>query len=385
LTDGNDWQAQEAFMRIAAVLFSALLSLSLSACSPPLTQGKGLIPKDAAALPLHIGGRVLKEADGYAHQWPGVYFEARFSGNSLLAHFNDPTGRYKLSIDDGPPTHINRPGVTDYRLSGLGQGQHHVRLEKTSESFHETGRFGGFYVPQAKSVLPAPEPHTRQIEFIGDSYTSGFANTLNQHKCDDGDAERAGDTSLTFGPLIAHHYKADYQINAYSGIGVVRNYSAMRDVPVIPELYENTLFSPPTYERAGWHPPIIIIALGGNDYSEPFTPDARWKTVKDIRPDFITGYVTFIKRVRQLNPTATLIVMQFGDGRAYGNPHTVEDDTEVVRRLRADGDTRIMLYNTGGHLQQTACYSHLNLEDNRRVAAGLISYIDAHPDFWQGQ
>lgn len=222
-------------------------------------------------LPMNIGGRVLAEsmgAHGLNYQWPAVYFESRFTGDHVTVRFDDFSNNFNLIVDGKLLMIALKPGKNDWNIDHLGAGPHSIRLEKRSETQYATGQFGGFYVPDTAAILPAPH-HSRQIEFIGDSLTVGYGNTSAFSQCTPEEIFETTDSQQGFGPLTAKHFDADYQINAFSGLGMVRNYDG-REHPKyhMPMLYDRAIFDDPApAKQPDWHSQVIVIGIGGNDFS----------------------------------------------------------------------------------------------------------------------
>ncbi len=311
-------------------------------------------------------------------QWPGIYVEAEFGGPEILVRFDNTTDAFTILIDDEAAAKIVKPGDKLYRLSGLAKGWHHIRIEKNNESQDTTGNFSDMWVgPKEDFRWSVPRP--RQIEFIGDSYTVGYGNTSSKQQCTKDEIWATTDTQQAFGPLTAKHYNADYQINAYSGRGIVRNYDGFIGDP-LPALYPYALFDDKTeYNDPSWQPQIIMIALGGNDFSTPVHAGEKWATQEDLRADYITSYVTFVKTLRARHPNASFILAD------YGEPEIISDIAEVIKRLNADSETRVAPFSAGSGFELTACDYHLNTADDKRISATLIAYLDAHPELWQGK
>jgi lysophospholipase L1-like esterase len=343
---------------------------SLSAASPSGT-----------ALAVHIGGRTTSP-DGkplFTHQWPGVYWESRFTGAEVTAEFADPVNILHISIDGKLIDPVTKPGNSGIRISGLSDGPHDIRVEKATESQSVPATFKGFFVPQLENAQPLHIPRPRQIEFIGDSYTVGYGNTSSKRQCTKDEIWATTDTQQAFGPLTAKHFNADYQINAFSGRGIVRNYDGFIGDP-LPALYPYALYDGKSeYNDPTWQPQIIMIALGGNDFSTPVHAGEKWHSLEDLRADYIASYVTFVKNLRARHPKASFLLAD------YGEPEIISDITEVIKRLNADGETRIAPFNAGSGFELTGCDYHLNTADDKRISATLIAYIDAHPELWQGK
>ncbi|MCR6657793.1 MAG: hypothetical protein NVV72_00055 [Asticcacaulis sp.] len=114
-------------MRLALPLLLAFLMAPAFAGTPVGT-----------ALPLHIGGRVVAvsaddPAQGYRHQWPGTYFEARFKGTEVHLRLNDEVNRFNVYVDGRVVNTPSRPGEGDILLGPFPPGEHTIRAEKLSE------------------------------------------------------------------------------------------------------------------------------------------------------------------------------------------------------------------------------------------------------------
>ncbi len=334
------------------------------------------------ALPVHIGGRVLLNAsDGeWLHAWPGTYFEASFKGTAVTVRLNDGVNKLDIYIDGVRVDSETKPGRGDIELGPLPDGMHTIRLEKRTEAAWTYAGFGGFFVPDAADVLPAPQARPRQIEFIGDSYTVGYGNTSASRTCPGDGVWATTDTSEAFGPLTAKHYDADYQINAISGHGIVRNYGGGDGDPV-PVAYPFTLIDHQVqYNDTSWQPQIIVIGLGTNDFSTPLHDGEKWKTRDDEHADYETTYVSFVQTLRARNPNAAFILMATDqvDGEIQS------EVKNVIARLKASGETRVDFIPMN-NLSFGGCDWHPTTEDDKTVSNLLVAYIDAHPELWQGK
>jgi lysophospholipase L1-like esterase len=335
-------------------------------------------------LPLHIGGRVATTSDGrhplYRYQWPAVYFEASFEGSEVSARVADDTNRLRILIDGQPSVVLDRPGTVEHKIANLTEGRHTIRLEKLNESQNGTGTFEGFYIPASGKALPAPS-RPRQIEFVGDSDMVGYGNTSTTRECTDEELFLSTDSQKAYGPQVAHRFNADYQINAYSGIGVVRNYDSTRQDMSMRSLYPRVLFdSPLVYKNDAWKPQIIVVGLGGNDFVPAVKSDGRWKDQQALRKDFDKAYAEFLRTLRKKNPDAffLLFVLETYDTDYAGGNQL------AVKTLREEGDKRIHLL-AYPKVEITACHWHPSLKDHQAMAEVVSAYIAAHPEFWQGK
>lgn len=333
------------------------------------------------ALPMHIGGRaILDTSDGqWLHAWPGTYFEANFKGQHVTVRFNDGVNKLDIWLDGKLVDTESKPGQHDIELGPMPDGNHTVRVEKRTEAAWTFAGFGGFYVPDAADVLPAPPARPRQIEFIGDSYTVGYGNTSATRTCAGDDVWATTDTQLAFGPLTAKHYGADYQINAISGHGIVRNYNGGAGDPV-PVAYPFGLIDGKTpYTDANWQPQIIAIGLGTNDFSTPLNPGEKWATRDAEHADYEATYVKFVQTLRARNPNAFFLLM----ATDQVNGEIQAEVKNVIAALKSQGESRIDFLPMN-NLSFGGCDWHPTTADDKVVSDLLIAYIDAHPDLWQG-
>jgi hypothetical protein len=333
-------------------------------------------------LPLHVGGRVSVAADderpAYRYQWPGVYFEAAFEGSAVYARIADHKNRLRILVDGQTIVELERPGTIEHRIDNLPEGRHTIRLEKLTESQDDIGAFEGFLIPASGKALRAA-PRSRQIEFIGNSDMVGYGNTSASRECTDEELFLSTDTQQAYGPLVANRFGADYQINAYSGIGVIRNYDDMKPELSMTTLYPRVLFdAPEPYQDEGWAPQIIVVGLGGNDFVPAVKPGGRWKNQQALLKDFEVAYTAFLQELRRENPEAfiLLVVLETFDA------DYVAGNRSAIKALQQEGDQRIDLL-TYPQLENTGCHWHPSLKDHRTMADLVSGYIAARPELWQ--
>lgn len=366
------WPSQGNLMKpFKALLLATVFALSI----PAFAQ---------TSLPVHIGGRVATSSDGkhfsYRYQWPALYFEAAFEGSEVSVHVADDTNRLRILVDGQPSAVLDRPGTVQHKIGNLTEGRHTIRLEKLTESQKDTGAFEGFYIPASGRALPV-EPRARQIEFVGDSDMVGYGNTSTTRECTDEELFLSTDSQQAYGPRVAKHFNADYQVNAYSGIGVVRNYDGTKPDMSMPMLYPRVLFDDPAaYQDNAWKPQIVVVGLGANDFVPPVKAGGRWKDQQALRKDFDKAYAEFLRKLRKQNPDAfiLLFVLESYDADYAAGNHL------AVKTLQEAGDKRIHLL-AYPKVEITACHWHPSLKDHAALADTVIAYVAAHPELWQGK
>jgi len=330
------------------------------------------------ALPFVVGGRVVQDATGLTYQWPGVYFEAAFTGGSVFFRVGAGDQILHLLVDGRQVGELVQPDAGLYRITGLERAAHRVRIEVVSEHQAAPARFGGFALDPDGVAGTVPR-RTRRIEFIGDSHTVGYGAALDRRDCTTEEVWASTDNSLAFGPLTARRYQADYQINAISGRGMVRNYAGAA-LPTLPLAYPHALLDGATpYDATDWAPQVVVVDLGTNDFSTPLAAGEPWASREALRTDFEATYVRFVQMLRARHGGAFLILL---------TPPSAEDEIavsvgRVAERLKAAGEQRLAVLSTGP-LAFTACDWHPSRRDHEQIAGVLAAFLDARPQVWSG-
>jgi lysophospholipase L1-like esterase len=358
-----------------AVVLLCLLGLDAALAKTLHVTPVKSLPADVRALPMSTGGRV----QNFTYQWPAVYFEATFAAAPVYFTVGPGDAILHVRVDDEPVVSLVKPAAGSYRVDGLNQGTHTIRVEVASENQAAPASFRGFALPPDGKALDS-RARARQIEFIGDSYTVGYGNISPTRECTTDEVWAATDTSQGFGPIVARRYDADYQINAISGRGIVRNWDGTPGDP-LPVAYPFVLFDKKTaYKDDRWRPQIIVIELGTNDFSTALHPQERWKSRDALHADFEATYIRFVKQLRAKNPKAFFILMA-SDG---ADGEIQAEVQKVLKQLQAAGEQRIDFIPMNG-LAMTGCHFHPSTADDKTVADSLIRFIEGHPQLWRGE
>ena len=359
-------------MRKINFVISSLFCVALFANAEGL--GKPLV--------VHAVGRVLEEKSAsdeisYRYSWPGIYFEAAFTGTAVDIKLDDDQNILNIIVDDQPEIVLTKPGKTVYSVKNLSPGAHKIRLEKRTETQSSTGRFEGFYISE-KSLPGKIKAPKRRIEFIGDSFTVGYGNTAPSRDCTNDQVFETTNTQLGFVPRVAKFFQADYQVNASSGFGIVRNYNGTSPDKSLPTLYPYTLNDTSSLYKHNWKPQIIVIGLGTNDFSTKINPGERWASREALRNDYVETYKSFIKSLREKNPKAHFILS--ASDRFDGEIQTHVE--KVIADLKARGETKIdsVFFSD---LEYTGCHHHPSVKDDEAVAKLLVDKISANPAWWK--
>jgi lysophospholipase L1-like esterase len=285
----------------------------------------------------------------------------------------------RVLIDGEPVATLVKPAPGVYEIGNLPQREHTVRIESLSESQDAPNVFGGFKFAKGTRPLPPPAARSRQVEFIGDSHTVGYGNTSATRTCTEPEVWATTDSSVTFGAKIARHYDADYQINAISGRGIVRNYDGSPGDP-LPIAYPFTLLdNAARFKSASWHPQVIVIALGTNDFSTPLNAGEKWATRDALHADYEATYSKFLAELRARNPGAFVFIW----ATDLAEREIQIEARKVVEQRKSGGDTRIDFVPIDG-LTMSGCDWHPSVADDDVIAAKLIPLIDARNP-WAGR
>lgn len=334
----------------------------------------------------HTAGRVRRTATGSVrYSWPGVYFEGRFRGTGVGIVLDDSDNDYDLQIDGTTAATLVTPGRTTYWVDSLPDTGHSVRLVKRTESPWAAGRFGGFVAAPGGAVLAGPRARSRQLEFIGDSFTAGYGNASGTRDCSaNGGVSRNSNADLAFGALTARRLDADYQLNAYSGLGMVRNYNGGSPGTDFRTYYDRALLNVDGdvwRKPRTWRPRVVVIGLGINDFSTPLNPGERWTTQDELAAAYETAYHAFLDKLRARYGPGTFIVVS----ATYLSNTTAFARTarRVVQERDRRGDDRVRYwYYDDPGLDRLGCDWHPSLNDHRIISGLLDDYLATLPLLW---
>lgn len=350
-----------------------------------------LIPGAAVAAPAapdapdltataHTAGRVVASGGTWQHAWPGVYVEGRFRGTGVGVVLDDATGDYDVAVDGRTVATLVTPGSTTYRVTGLAAGDHTVRVVKRSEVPWATSTFGGFVPVDGSQVLPAPPARDLQLEFAGDSYTAGYGNTSTSRECTGDQVTRTTNADLSFGALTARALGADYQLNAFSGRGMVRNYAGGEPGTSYRTYEDRALpFVDAAWDRpASWQPDAVVVGLGINDFSTPLNANEQWPTTAALREAWVEAYHGYLDELRARYGPDTFLVV------SATSVHTGTDLPDLAQRVvderNDDGDDRVRYWYYGSEgLDYGGCHWHPSVRDHEVIAAQLTAYLRALP------
>ncbi len=322
-------------------------------------------------------GRILADVNGWHATWPGVTLSVRFKGSAIGIVIDDPLSAYTVELDGV----LRKPlpmvdGEHTAWLRHLSKGAHELRLTRRNETTTGAGTIRGFLLEAGDTWLPAKpagSTNLRQIEFIGDSFTAGLADLSNKRNCNAAKIRATSDATATFGVRVARQFHADWELNAMSGMGMNRNWNGKLPDENFRTYYSRLLQNDAqsVADDPAWHPQLVVIGLGINDFSTPIHEGEAW-TRESLAEQFKASYRELIADLRRRYGDVDIIVTAVKIGEEGQQPPLVR---QVAETARADGDARVYYVEYDG-LELTACQWHPNQADHARMARALIEEIE---------
>jgi lysophospholipase L1-like esterase len=374
-----------------ALSVTAALVLATGATSVPPAHAStgpaaaGTSTRAGALSHVHTVGRVVPDGSSVDYTWPGIYFDGRFRGTGVGIVLNDSGNDYDVQIDGAPGATLVTPGRTTYWVNHLTNARHTVRLVKRTESPWAAGQFGGFVAAPGGRILAGPAPRRRQIEFIGDSFTAGYGNTSGTRDCSsNGGVNRNSDADLSFGALTARSLGADYQINAQSGMGMVRNYAGSSPGVDFRTYYDRGLQNVDGdvwHNPRTWRPQLVVVGLGINDFSTSLNGTEKWPTSESLVADYKTAYQGFLDKLRTRYGRKAIIVVS---ATLLSNTTLFADAAQqIVAARRGQGDNRVVYwYYDDPNFDRLGCDWHPSVHDDQIISGLLGNFIGTLPLRW---
>jgi lysophospholipase L1-like esterase len=337
---------------------------------------------------VHTVGRLKTTDAGVQYTWPGTYFEGRFRGTGVGLVLNDSNNDYVVAVDGTTVATLVTPGQVTHWVKDLANGDHTVRLAKRTESPWAAGEFGGLVPAAGGAILAKPAARSRQIEFIGDSWTAGYGDMSTSRDCASTGVTRNSNADAAFGALTARGLNADYQINAWSGMGMVRNYNGQTPDTTFRTYYDTDLQalwnSTAWPVPSTWKPKVVVIGLGINDFSTALNAGEKWATVDALAADYRAAYLAFIDKLRTRYGAGTEIVLTYPD-LSYQTTAFADSIQQIVKTRHDGGDARVSsLYydNNALGLDLLGCDWHPSQHDHQILAATLTKHLATLPITW---
>lgn len=322
-------------------------------------------PSPPSAATVRFVGRVAPaEPSGTRFAWSGTSVVARFHGRTVSARLRDDGKNLFQVLVDGVPTSILkvRPNQELYELAtDLPDGVHDVTLYKRTEARVGETVFFGFETDG--TMLPAPPPSERRIEFIGDSITAGYGNEGPGPAC-------------TFVPEQENEYES-YAAIASRELGAehVTVAWAGKSIGEMTTYFQRALPSreDSRWNHAAWTPQVVVLNVGTNNFAQ-FDPG---------EPKFVRVYTKLVGQVRHAYPDA-FVVCSLGPMLSDAYPlgrnnltHAKRYMRAVEKKLRDEGfdNFEFLEFPEQNHAHGLGCGFHPSRKTHRLMAERLVALV----------
>ncbi len=341
---------------------------------------------------IQYSGRIdLSDKKKPGFTFPGVTVSAKFTGNSIGFELNDFGGdkdksaNYYTVLIDGRISEIVRckPGVHVYQVGGnLKDTIHEISIFKRTESFVGKSEFTGLVLGKNGKLLKPANKSVRKIEFIGDSYTCGYGNTLvipapPEGNPNTGFSSANEDNYSAWGNLVSQRLNAQYMCTAYSGKGIYKNFQG-DTIGTLPKIYDRVF---PDQEFPKWNfdnyvPDVVVIHLGTNDFYQEVSGNSKLDSSR-----FVNQYIAFVKKVREFYPAAKIVCVPSNGlndswpANAFLYTKSKRYVESVVNSIKESGDKNIYSF---AMVSQSAPYGedwHPSLHTHETMAQQIVPYL----------
>jgi len=358
--------------------FSFLLAIVFSWFSFYSTSSFALSKDTVLASSLYPIGRYEKNAkSGLELISSAVHFGFRFTGTNCLidAYIMDKTAHNYLqyTLDGVYQKRIKIYGNNrqPLKIGGLGKGNHIIWMYKATEA-----ATGPIYVEKivAADCHPLKNADLPLIEFIGNSITCGAAADPSEIPCGTGEYHDQHNAYYAYGPRLARMLNVNFILSSVSGIGIYRNWNSPG--PIMPQVYEKTDFQDNDsrfWDFKTYHPQIVSIALGTNDFSNG---DGRSPRLPFDSAHFVRNYIGFIQLVKSKYPKAQIALLSSpmlnGDRRELLQHCLVAVKGAIDHHYASDKPVALFFFRP---MQARGCGGHPNLEDHQILAEELRPFF----------
>jgi hypothetical protein len=306
--------------------------------------------------------------------WSGTSIQINFEGNSIYGLFEDERGdNYYNVIIDNDSLFILRTDTTKgyYQLaSDLSKGKHSIEIFKRTEWNRGKTTFYGFQIKGNPRILPKSKPRKKKIEFYGNSITAGYA--IEDFSGNDSPDSTYTNNYLSYAPITARYFDAQYQCICKSGIGIMISWFPL----TMPEMYDRLVPEDATsqWDFSLYTPDIVVINLFQNDSWLVNMPDnaefkAKFGTESPDDAFIVKSYINFIRSIRSVYPEAQIIC-------ALGNMDATSEGSKwpdyITAALKEVNDPKIYTH----FMPYKDSPGHPTIKEQEVMANSLIKFIE---------
>lgn len=348
-------------------IFPLIMVLCTAGCSA--SPRPTTIPAQDA--PIRWVGRTLASERGVEFDWSGTYADILFEGSRLEICLSDTGCNYfNLTVDNEEQPKFQTRGdsmsIVLFDDKTSSEGRHHIRIQKATEG--EQGHLTLHSLKVNGRLLDASTlKRPRHIEYYGDSLTAGYGTeSLSNNETFSIETQNCRYTYATY---MARYFDADYNLVAFSGRGMVRNYGDTNPISDPEQTmshkalrYFSTGDSPLwDFARSPYRPDAVVIMLSTNDFSTEPHP---------LREVFEERYRRFITTIREKYRSPELPILC-----VVHSPHAVEFVREVIDGMEhtAMADVSANVYNNTSDLGASF---HPNRHGQMKMAQIIIPAME---------
>jgi lysophospholipase L1-like esterase len=335
------------------------------------TGGTGGSATGPATVALRDGRFDITDATRPQFGWSGAALVARFQGTGAVARIDGSANQFTVIVDGNVSSTILKvvSGTSQYTVaSGLTAGTHDIVIARRTEGNQGPSRFSGLDITGGQLLAPPAAPD-RRIEIFGDSISAGYGLDGKGPNC-----AFTPDTEnpyLTYGAITARALKAELHNNAWSGIGMVRNYGeTAASSDAMPAIYARTIpdRTKNDWDFASWVPHVVVINLGTNDANKG-----------DPGEPFRKAYLEFVRTLHQKYPSAAF-VLTIGPMLGGAELTAISSHLQyVIDTMAAEGFTKMsrVVFPTQTEADGLGCDWHPGPAVNAKMATQLTNELKA--------
>ena len=300
--------------------------------------------------------------------WSGTRVLLDFAGDRLTVVFGSAVDQavFNITVDGVTEIADLRTGLGGRFVwpRPLAAGRHRLAIFKRSEAAKGHAAFRGVELAAGAEAWAPPAPAYRlRMAFFGDSITAGACNE--DGATDQWDDFRTHNYALSWAHLTAQNFQADDRAAAYSGMGVITGWEAVKAHEIWDKIYPRP--DSPRADFASWQADVVFVNWGENDSS--FTEAQK----QPFPPDFAAGYAAVVKSIRAAYPQAQIVLLRGGMFGGAKDPDYRAAWETAVRELEA-GDPKVthFVFNHSSAL-------HPRVSDDRIMAEELTAWLRRQP------
>jgi hypothetical protein len=240
--------------------------------------------------------------------WPASSVAANFTGNYLALTLDDELGNnyFNVFIDDdflNPIIIACDKGQKTYVIAdNLKRGSHKFMLFKRTEGEEGATAINNIMLADDAKLLPPPPRLKHNIEFFGDSITSGMGNEAPDAGVDNLGKDK--NSFMSYAAISARSLAAELHMTSQSGIGILISWFDF----VMPQFFDQLSAvgnNRTQWDFSVWTADVVVINLFQND---SWLID-RDKLLNPVPTELqrIQAYRDFVKTIRSKYPNAYII------------------------------------------------------------------------------